>query len=139
MNNINKMIKDTLDIFDAVQHVGNIVARKAGYNKDYNLPPDLIVTYELFDHGPECVYSGQYRHLADKEYGAHIDPTKETGLTQDEIFRAMDKAYRKITVRKGGDIVCVIEGAAGFRMTEHVKCAWEDELKRLADETFHDV
>ena len=109
-----------------------MAADTVGYNVDCEFIPDLSVTYELLDDGPDHIYYGQYLAARVEEYGDHIDPTKDNSLSKDERFWAMDKAYRIITVRKGDKVVFQMEGKRGFRNTEYVEGSWEKRIIQYA-------
>ena len=131
MTNIQKMLEENADFFDAIEYAANTAVHKVGYNKEYEFLPDLIVTYELLDHGPERLYSGQYAHNNKEEYGENIDPTTDLSITEDERFRELEEAYRVITVCCGGEIVFRMEGKCGLQMSRYAKGEWEKQLVEI--------
>ena len=115
--NMINMINSFNNLFDAVQSTANRAAHIVGYNTAFEIMPNISVTYELRNYGPDHIAAGQ--HPAENEYGPHIDPIKDDTLSPDERFWAMERAYRIITVRENNNIAFRMEGQRGLHTTEY--------------------
>ena len=125
---IEKMIRSTNELFDAIQTVGNEAHRQGGYNTPFEFSSGLTASYELYDKGPEHLHYSQYARLNDEELGKQIDPERE-GLSGGDLFWTLEDAYRRITIADSGVPACRIEGKRGFRMSLHTQGPWEEKLR----------
>lgn len=125
---IEKLIRDSNELFDALQAVGNEAHKNRGFNTPFEFFPGLTATYELYNTGPEHLHYSQYAHLNDEELGEQTDPEKE-GLTGGDLFLALDELYRRITIADGATPVCRIEGKRSFTMSLHTAGPWEKNLR----------
>ena len=71
---MSEKIRETGELFDAVQTVGNRAVSGFGYNRPYTFSENLTASYEIYTSGPAIPYRSQYAYLNEEELGERVDP-----------------------------------------------------------------
>ena len=125
---MSEKIRETGELFDAVQTVGNRAVSRLGYNRPYTFSENLTVSYGIYISGPAIPYRSQYAYLNEEELGERVD--REPGITDEAWCRKKGGYFHRIVIRKNEKPVFILQGKDGFRCSFYSEGAWEEELMK---------
>lgn len=112
MTSIDKLIEDSMVLFDAVQAAGN---EAGNFNQEHQITDNISSIYELYEHGPEHIYAAPY-YPREEEYGKRVDSVS-------------GDVYRRIVIKYRGEVVFALEGRDSLQMSYSTEDrTWEKEL-----------